>query len=192
VILAVYEVCNQPVDAVGLTTSCKQQHISLDEQQRLVNHDNGRISPHPRKALIHDLSCQMLQWRSDGFEIILSGDLNEILGTDPNEFAYITTEFDRTDVYRHCHGSDKPAMYQRGHKRLDYMLCTSELLPAVTACGIMPFKILSPSDNHTIFVDFDTNLLFGSLPSKLASPKAKAFHSRNYESSEKYIHTVNA
>jgi hypothetical protein len=48
------------------------------------------------------------------------------------------------------------------------------------------------SYHRTIFVDFDTNLLFGSLPSELASPNAKAFHSRDYESSEKYIHTVDA
>jgi hypothetical protein len=121
----------------------------------------------------------MRQWRSGSFE--------------PNEFVSITTEFNMPDIYRHRHGSDEPATYQRGQKRLDYMLCTSELLPAVTACGItMPFKILSPSDHRTIFVDFDTNLLFGSLPLELASPKAKAFHSRDYESSEKYIHTVNA
>jgi hypothetical protein len=192
VVIIVYQVCNQPVDSVGITTACKQQHLILDEQQRLVVHANGRSSPHPRKALIQDLSWQMRQWRSDGFEMILSDDLNEVLGDDPNEFAVITTDFNLTDIYRHRHGSDEPATYQRGQKRLDYMLCTADLLPAVTACGIMPFKILSPSDHRTIFVDFDTKLLFGSLPSELASPKAKAFHSRDYESSEKYIQTVHA
>jgi hypothetical protein len=75
----------------------------------------------------------MRQWRADGFEIILSGDLNEVLGDDPNEFAAVTTEFNLTDIYRHRHGLDEPATHQRGHKRLDYILCTSALLPAVTA-----------------------------------------------------------
>jgi hypothetical protein len=56
----------------------------------------------------------------------------------------------------------------------------------------MPLKMLSPSDHRTIFVDFDTTLLFGSLPSKLASPKAKAIHSRDYETSETYIKHVHA
>jgi hypothetical protein len=97
-----------------------------------------------------------------------------------------------TDVYRHRHGLDEPATYQRGHRRLDYILCTSSLLPAITACGILPFKLLSESDHRTVYVDFDTHSLFGSLPSELASPKQQPFHSRDYENSEVYINTVHA
>jgi hypothetical protein len=43
VLVTAYQVCNQPVDTAGLTTACKQQHLILDEQQRLVTHANGRI-----------------------------------------------------------------------------------------------------------------------------------------------------
>jgi hypothetical protein len=97
-----------------------------------------------------------------------------------------------TDVYRHRHGLDEPATYKRGHRRLDYILCSSALLPAVTACGILPFQQLSSSDHQTVFVDFDTKLLFYSLPSKLASAKKSLFHSRDYENSKTYITHVNA
>jgi hypothetical protein len=192
VIVTVYQVCDQAVASTGDTTACKQQHVILDEQHRLITAANGTVSPHPRKALIIDLTTQLREWRSAGLEILLSGDLNEVLGENPEEFAKITTEFNLTDIYRHRHGLDEPATYQRGHRRLDYILCSPELLSSVTACGIMPFKQLSSSDHRTVFVDFDTKLLFGSLPSELASSKHNPFHSRDYENSETYITRVNA
>jgi hypothetical protein len=168
----VYQVlCQQPVESTGLTTACKQQHVILDEQNRLSTSATGKISPHPRQALIQDLTTQLREWQMEGLEIILSGDLNEVLRDDPSEFASITTAFKHTDVYRHRHGLDEPATYQRGHHRLDYILCTSSLLPVVTACGILPFKLLSESNHRTVYVDFDTQLLFGSLLSELPPPK---------------------
>jgi hypothetical protein len=125
-------------------------------------------------------------------EILLLLDLNEVLGENLDGFAKITTKFNLTDIYRHRHGLDEPATYPRGHCRLDYILCSPALLPSVTACDILPFKQLSSSDHCTVFVDFDTKLLFGSLPSELASSKHNPFHSIDYENSETYITHVNA
>jgi hypothetical protein len=72
-------------------------------------------------------------------------------------------------------------------------LCSVPLLPTtVTACGILRFNILSPSNHHTVFVDFDTKLLSGSLPSELASCKNPQFKSRDYENSELYVHLMHA
>jgi hypothetical protein len=126
------------------------------------------------------------------YELIISGDLNEVLGDDPAEFGAITSEFNLADVYRHRHGMIEPATYNRGHRRLDYILCSSPLLSAVTACGILPFDVLSRSDHRTVFVDFDTKLLFGSLPSELVHTKTPTFHSRDYETTEAYVNSVHA
>jgi hypothetical protein len=41
-----------------------------------------------------------------------------------------------------------------------------------------------------VFVDFDTKLLFGSLPSELASCKDPQFKSRDYENSEQYVYAM--
>jgi hypothetical protein len=41
-----------------------------------------------------------------------------------------------------------------------------------------------------VFVDFDTTLLFGSLPSELASCKDPQFKSRDYENSEHYVYAM--
>jgi hypothetical protein len=149
----------------------------------------GVPSPHPRKAFLQDFS-QLRSWSSAGHEFIVSGDLNELLGENPDEFGSIATEFDLADVYRHRHGMEEPATFNCGHRRLDYILCSVPLLPTVTACGILPFNILLSSDHRTVFVDFDTNMLFGSLPSELASCNDPQFKSRNYESSEQFLRCI--
>jgi hypothetical protein len=82
---------------------------------------------------------------------------------------------------------EEPATFNRGHCRHDYILCSVPLLPTVTACGILPFNILMSSDHCTVFVDFDTTMLFDSLPSELASCNDPQFKSRDYESSEHYV-----
>jgi hypothetical protein len=109
VIATVYQVCDQPVASTGDTTACKQQHLILNDQKRLTTHANGRVTPHPRAALLTDLSLQMRQWRDEGFEVLLSGDLNEVIGEVPTKFAAFTTAFNLTDIYRHQHGLDEPA-----------------------------------------------------------------------------------
>jgi hypothetical protein len=171
----------------GSTTACLQQHTLLDEEGRISVNARGVPVPHPRKALLQDFAAQLRSWRSEGHEFIISGDLNKLLGNNPDEFAWITTEFDLADVYGHRHGMDEPATFHLGHRRLDYILCSVLLLPTVSACGVLPFNILSSSDHRTVFVDFDTKLLFGSLPSELASCNDPQFKSRDYESSENYV-----
>jgi hypothetical protein len=141
------------------------------------------------KRQLQDFSGQLRLWRSEGHKLIISGDLNELLGDNPEEFGSITSEFNLTNVYRHRHGMDEPATFNGGHRRLGYILCTTPLLPSVTACGILPFNIISHSDHRTVFMDFDTKLLFGSLPLELASYKDLQFHSRDYEKSEQYVYT---
>jgi hypothetical protein len=181
-IVPIYQVCNQAVASVGSTTACLQQHTLLDEAGRIQTSASGVPYPHPRKALIQDFSEQLRSWRETGHEFIISGDLNEIIGDNPAEFGSITTEFNLVDIYCHRHGMDEPATFNGGHRRLDYILCSAPLLSTVKACGILPFNILSPSDHRTVFVNFDTKLLFGSLPSELASCKDPQFKSRDYTS----------
>jgi hypothetical protein len=189
-VVTLYQVCNQAVASAGSTTACIQQHTLLDEAGRIKLNARGVPYPHPRKALIQDFSEQLRSWRAAGHEFIISGDLNELLGNNPAEFGSITTEFSLADVYRHRHGMDEPTTFNSGHRRLDYIMCSVPLLSTVTACGILPFNILSSSDHRMVFVDFDTKLLFGSLPSELASCKDPQFKSRDYENSELYVHAM--
>jgi hypothetical protein len=180
IVVTTYQVCDTAVASSGSTTACLQQHTLLDEASRITTNARGVPFPHPRQALLQDFLAQLRSWRADGHELIISGDLNETLGDNPDEFGSLTTEFNLADVYRHRHGMTEPATYNRGHQRLDYSPCSVPLLSTVTACGILPFNTLSSSDHRTVFVDFSTELLFRSLPPKLASCSDPQFKSRDY------------
>jgi hypothetical protein len=190
IVATIDQVCQQTVASTGSLTACQQQHTILTAEGRITTNARGVPSPHPRKALIKDFSAQLRSWRAAGHEFIISGDLNELLGENPDDFGSITTTFNLADVYRHRHGLDEPATFNCGHRRLDYVLCSVPLLSTVSACGILPFHILSLSDHQTVFVGFDTKLLFGNLPSELASCKSPQFHSRDYENSEIYVNSM--
>jgi endonuclease/exonuclease/phosphatase family metal-dependent hydrolase len=59
-----------------------------------------------------------------------------------------------------------PATYARGRKKIDHILVTAALLPAVTASGIEPLHAGIVSDHRALYVDFDTKLLLrGTLTS---------------------------
>jgi hypothetical protein len=191
IVATIDQVCNQAVASAGSSTACLQQHTLLNEAGRITKNVRGVQSPHPRKALLQDSSAQLRSWRAAGHEIIISGDLNELLGDNPEEFGSITSEFNLTDVYRHRHGMEEPAAFNRGHRCLDYILCSYPLLPTVTSCGILLFNILSFLDHRTVFVHFDTKLLFESLPSELALCKDPQFKSRDCENSELYVESIN-
>jgi hypothetical protein len=53
-----------------------------------------------------------------------------------------------------------PATYNRGSSRLDYILVSSCLLPAVTRSGILLFQSIFYSDHRPCFIDIDPSILF--------------------------------
>ena len=54
------------------------------------------------------------------------------------------------------------ATYSRGLKRIDFILCTSNLIPAVKFCGVEPFNKHIFSDHWSMFVDWNEDILVGS------------------------------
>ena len=115
-IVSAYQVCNQQENSAGEKTAFAQQLTLLRR--------NGRDGS-PRKAFFDDLDQQLNEWITKGYEIILSGDLNEQLGADIHGFAHISAKWDLVEVIQHYHGmTDEPPTYVRGIKRLDYVFCT--------------------------------------------------------------------
>jgi hypothetical protein len=48
----------------------------------------------------------------------------------------------------------------RGKDRIDFILVSKNILPAVTSTGSLPFHSLFNSDHWLCFIDFDSNTLF--------------------------------
>jgi hypothetical protein len=63
-----------------------------------------------------------------------------------------------------------PASHIWGSKRIDFILVTSNLVPAVTSSGSFPFHSLFHSDHWAYFMDFDSSILFSDPAYDIAPP----------------------
>jgi exonuclease III len=182
IVVSVYQVCNQQANAVGDRTAFAQQLAILRE--------NGSDSS-PRKSFYDDMEKQLEDWIRKGYEIILSGDLNEELGTDIQGFARISAKFNLVEIIQHFHGSEgEPPTYARGTRRLDYIFCTPNLLASVKQCGILPYSEILDSDHRALYVDFDTTTLIGGDLASLSATPVRILRSRDVKGREKYVEAV--
>ena len=84
-----------------------------------------------------------------------------------------------TDVFAAQLGSPSiPPTYQRGTKRLDYVLVSPSLLPHIRAAGYDPFGYRISSDHRGMYLDFETEALFQHHLSPLAPAAHRGFSSK--------------
>ena len=82
---------------------------------------------------------------------------------------------------------NNPPTYQRGPRRIDYVLITPSLLDHVTAAGYDPFGYRIPSDHRGMYIDFDTTSLFSQEITKMASVERRGFKSTDPGIVKQYV-----
>ena len=175
--ITVYQVVDNAT--TGPFTVYQQQLSSLKLADRTVQ---------PRRAFLDDLSRYMDTIKSDDTEIILMGDLNEVVGFDGSGFSKITSAHDLVDIMAHFHPiADEVATYSRGTKRLDYIFCTPNLLSSIISSGVEPFNEHIHSDHRSLFVDWDEQRLFGSKSPLMAAKRYRRLQSANLTAKGNYI-----
>jgi exonuclease III len=175
--VTVYQVVNKPT--MGPFTSYQQQVSSLHLADRIIT---------PRKAFCSDLTAYLRTLKSPNYSIVLMGDMNEVVGLELGGLSQLIGEFGLVDVISHHHSiNNEVATYSRGTKRLDYVFCTANLVPAVVSCGIAPFNEHICSDHRSIFVDWDEASIFGSAAPLLASKSTRRLQSRNLVAKGNYL-----
>ena len=145
--LTVYQVVAKAT--TGPYTAYQQQSTAL----RLANRDVP-----PRQAFIADLDKYLeVLTREPESQLVLMGDLNEVVGHNPAGFAKIIMKFNLIDIHGHFHSllTEVPT-YARGKDRLDFVFCTPALLSVVESCGAEPFNQHIFSDHRAWFVDRKT------------------------------------
>ena len=123
----------------GPYTSYQQQLTAL----RLADRDLK-----PRQAFILDIDTYLTSITTPGAQFVIMGDFNEVVGLDPSGFSKISTKFSLVDIHGHFHSvQTEVPTYARGTERIDYILCSAPLIPAVTKCGAEPFNQNIHSDH---------------------------------------------
>jgi exonuclease III len=138
----------------GPFTAYQQQRASL----LLENRDLF-----PQQAFLLDFNKYLLSLSPKDSQFVVMGDFNEVVGRKSTGFSKITTAFQLVDVLSHFHTLDNEvSTYARGNDCLDYIFCSSSLIPAIKACGAKPFNQHIFSDHRALFIDWHEDILFGS------------------------------
>jgi exonuclease III len=166
----------------------KEGTNSVASQHRSLLLQTGDQTDDPRTAFRRDLLQQLQQYRQEGIEFLLVGDFNEAYGTDPDGISSIAGVLGLIHLMSHRHPHQPaPVTYARGVKCLDYALGTPQVAEAVVAVGYEAFNERFISDHRGYFLDFKTNILFGSPTQDLAAHTRRTLCSSNPKQNTAYI-----
>ncbi len=183
-----------PSPTQGDTTNFQQQQRLLSQLHR---HHNQNVAPHPHRQLILDLQSWIEHLIKEGHEIILTIDANETYNPDicgnhhplqyssgiptlarshDGKFSTLVTTCGLKDPLALQHSSRPfPASHIRGSQRIDFILVTPNLLPAVQRTGSLSYYSLMQSDHRAYYVDFDSIELFSDPAYDIAPPMQRLF-----------------
>ena len=151
----------------GKSTAVNQQiNMILEESVARGIHTRTK----PRDAFIQDLSAFIQQRQSEGDQIILVGDFNETVAEPNSGIARLMGECNLADACAwRIRSSQQPSTYKRGRRRLDFALMSPTLLQHVKRLGYDPFDYRGiHSDHRGMYIDLDTQHVFGNHPTVLA------------------------
>ena len=182
-IISAYQVCKN--SRPGANTAMAHQTAQIIRD----NAASPTISrPHPRKTFIHDLQAFIQQVQNQDEAILLAGDFNEEIGVESSGMDNLASACGLVDLFNIRIGSSTlPATYQRGRKRIDYILMSPGILPHVRAAGYDPFGYRIPSDHRGMFIDLDTESLFQNELPKLPPSDKRDFTSTSPETIRLYV-----
>ena len=128
------------------------------------------IAGSPRELFVTHLVEQLLEWRSQGDEIVLFLDANEhaVTGELPRRLA--EPDLLMAEQFSATNGYDGPPSYFRGSRPIDGCYCTS----AVDCMNVLLSPTQSGAGDHRFWIiDIDATSMLGSGYARLVRPKGR-------------------
>lgn len=152
-IVSIYQVCQNPTNALG-TTAWHQQRRALDLA--------GRSSIHPRDAFVDDLLQFLQKLQQVGHAIIVGGDWNDSFSSSRSALYRLSTHLDLVDPWATTFPNHPEfPTHERGSKRIDSILISRALLPAVHSISYTPVGLLCNTDHRGVILEVNIHHLFG-------------------------------
>jgi hypothetical protein len=201
-VITAYRVCNDK--NTGPKTAYQQQKHQLSA---IFRDQKKQPQVDPYKQFIIDLQCWITSLQSGGTQIILCLDNNEellpnkgqLITLKPSDAPLIHPTHDGTletvsrstglvDVLRHHHpSSNYPPTYIRGRKRIDLILLSVSLLPAITRSGISPYNAVFLGDHRPCYIDLDGPIAFGGETSPVCPPCQRGLQLHDPRKVDEYL-----
>ena len=171
-IFSVYNSVATRLSDAGPYTVFAQQYAALKAA--------GIAQPNPRLQFIRDFHDELRHRARNQEAFIIVGDLNEVVGRDPDLFASISSTYDLFDAHDFFLGesADVPT-YNRGSNRIDYCFMSTSLRSTYSASGFNPFHLLYPSDHRAHYLDITLSSFLGQQPPLLAPPSLREISSHS-------------
>ena len=179
-----YDLSRQPSSNNNTTI---KKWAAVTQQFSMMQEADPYNTRHPREQFRYDLLQFLRQLQHQRHDILLMGDFNEALGSEPSGMYHIAGVCALVDLLRLKIGTTDFNTYVGGSERIDYVLASPRLVSACTSCGYEPVKFRFPGDHRGIFMDFDTNSLFGNSTVPLPPPHSRHIHSRHETNRERYV-----
>jgi hypothetical protein len=177
--ITAYQVCKQPTKKTGISAYHQQQATFITEH---------RTNLDPRHNFRKDLLKFIQQHQNKGHRIVLSGDFNEHIHDNNSFLQEVSIQCKIIDIWKQKFPQiAEPNTYIRGTCRIDYILISRETSHAVVAVGYEPFHYTLPTDHRGVFIDFDTDKLFGDAHNPLPAAHLRKLQSKYTEGRKTYI-----
>jgi hypothetical protein len=178
---SVYRVCEQHINGTNSMSTYTQQYRILEHQ--------GFDSPNPRQQVLIDISKTISAIDSKDY-IMIGMDANENWCAKNSKIKNFTLENNLVDVYSEKHEDNRDfPTHINGSKRIDYLLCSKNLLPYINKTGIVKFHEGLDSDHRALFCDIDQKLFTNITEEYMRKTRQIGTNSTNREGI-KYIRTL--
>jgi ribonuclease HI/exonuclease III len=175
--ISAYRVCDGAPEA-PITSK------TVRAQQEWMYADRGFSSVNLRAQFVTDIIILMNELQQHGHEVVLMSDLNEAsgLGSAADKLCF---ECNLADAHSLGGWLHPPPTYHRGSEKIDFVLISASLAPAVRASAILALHDGYLSDHRALLVDFDARTMFMSD----TSPITPAIDRRLTSTSPREVHT---
>ena len=178
--LSAYRVCDGAIEAPITARTVRAQ-------QEWMYADRGYATVNLRQQFVSDLSSQLNLWKAAGHDLVVMMDANEPAGPG-SAIDRLIYACGLTDAHtRDTEAIDPPPTHSRGSCKIDFVLVSSRLVPAITARTILPLYDGYLSDHRALLVDFDSKILFSGPTSEVIAPIGRQLTSTNPKAVHRYL-----
>lgn len=160
-------------------TNNKSTSIASYRQQVIMLTEEGYEDPDPRKIFMDDMiNLLKEQEMNPNNHIVLMMDANESISDKEGSLRQMLNSTTLVDVFSHINGNEcNIPTYYRGSRKIDYIFTSSNLVPYITRCGILPFYHYIQTDHRGMFIDISNILIDNKV--ELQRPNKRYIGSKN-------------
>ena len=128
--------------------------------------------------------------QQDGCEIMICMDANEQWDGKGSTIEDFSTSLGLEDVARYRHHGHAPPTYTRKNtnRRIDFIMCTEDVLKNVTAYGMAPISTgRALGDHRAQYVDININQILNINSQDQSTPSCRRLKSPDPKSVGKYV-----